>query len=56
MAAVLFFIPSYWFTSYWGGAVAASGGTLVVGDLGYILRVRYASARFSLAAGALWQN
>ncbi len=53
LAAVLFFIPSYWFISYWGGAVAASGGALVVGGLGYLLRDRYASVRFSLAVGAL---
>jgi hypothetical protein len=53
LAAVLFFIPSYWFTSYWGGAAAACGGALVVGSLGYLLRGRLESARFSLAGGAL---
>jgi hypothetical protein len=53
LAAVLFFIPSYWFTSYWGGALGACGGALVVGSLGYLLSGRYESVRFSLAAGAL---
>ncbi len=53
LAAVLFFIPSYWFTSYWGGALGACGGALVVGGLGYLLRGRCESARFSLAGGAL---
>jgi hypothetical protein len=53
LAAVLFFIPSYWFTSYWGGALGACGGALVVGGLGYLLRGRLESARFSLAGGVL---
>lgn len=42
-------ISSYWMNSYWGGAVAAAGGALLLG--GYARVVKRGHARYAIAMG-----
>jgi hypothetical protein len=53
LSVLLFFVRHYWLDSYWGGALAACGGALVIGGFGRVLRGRFKEAGATLALGAI---
>jgi hypothetical protein len=52
LVVLRFAVFGYWINSYWGGAVAAVGGALVIGALPRILRFRRARDVVILGVGA----
>jgi hypothetical protein len=52
VAVLRFGLFSYWVDSYWGGAVPALGGALVLGAMPGIIKRRSIGAGLTLAAGA----
>jgi hypothetical protein len=52
LAMLRFALFGYWINSYWGGAVGAFGGALVIGALPRIMRFRHARDAVILGVGA----
>jgi hypothetical protein len=52
LSVLLFGLYSYWVNSYWGGAVPAIGGSLVLGALPRIMRRPRVANALPMAAGA----
>lgn len=53
IAVLKFGLVSYWIDSYWGGAVPALGGALVVGSVPRLLQRAHVADAISFAAGVL---
>jgi hypothetical protein len=51
LTVIQFSISSYWINSYWGGAVAATGGALVFGAVGRIRRAAHLRDTLLLGLG-----